>query len=85
MIQNPKLMMLLKLIRQIDINTNIFSLKQGGGYILNNFPLYLFIYMEIMKIFSDVEGTEKLYSVLMNEEELALFSEVKEEAEKKKQ
>lgn len=37
-----------------------------------------------MKIFSDVEGTEKLYSVLMNEEELALFSEVKEEAEKKK-
>lgn len=34
-----------------------------------------------MKIFSDVEGTEKLYSVLMNEDELALFSEVKESLE----
>lgn len=45
--------------------------------------------MEIMKIFSDVEGTEMLYSVLMDEDELALFSEVKEaleeeEAPKKK-
>ena len=31
--------------------------------------------MEIMKIFSDVEGDEVLYSVLLNEDEIALFSE----------
>lgn len=40
--------------------------------------------MEIMKIFSDTEGSERLYSVLMTEDELALFSDMKEEEEKKK-
>lgn len=39
--------------------------------------------MEIMKIFSDTEGSEKLFSVLMTEDELALFSDMKEEEEKK--
>ena len=39
--------------------------------------------MEIMKIFSDTEGSEKLYSVLMTEDELALFSDMKKEEEKK--
>ena len=39
--------------------------------------------MEIMKIFSDTEGSERLYSVLMTEDELALFSDMKEEEEKK--
>ena len=40
--------------------------------------------MEIQKIFSDMYGEERLYSVLMTEEELALFSEVKENKNKKK-
>lgn len=31
--------------------------------------------MEIMKIFSDTEGSERLFSVLMTEEEMALFKE----------
>lgn len=31
--------------------------------------------MEIMKIFSDTESSERLYSVLMTEDELALYSE----------
>ena len=31
--------------------------------------------MEIMKIFSDTEGSERLFSVLMTEEEVALFKE----------
>ena len=39
--------------------------------------------MEIMKIFSDTEGSERLFSVLMTEDELALFSDMKEEEEKK--
>lgn len=39
--------------------------------------------MEIQKIFSNIEDPEEtLYSVLMNEEEITLFSEVKEEEEK---
>lgn len=32
--------------------------------------------MKIQKIFSEVNTEEKLYSVLMTEEELALFSEI---------
>lgn len=40
--------------------------------------------MEIMKIFSDTEGSERLFSVLMTEDELALFSDMKEEEEEKK-
>lgn len=32
--------------------------------------------MTIQKIFSDVKGEEKFYSVLMSEEELRLFGEV---------
>lgn len=39
--------------------------------------------MEIMKIFSDTEGSERLFSVLMTEDELTLFSDMKEEEEKK--
>ena len=39
--------------------------------------------MEIMKIFSYTEGSERLFSVLMTEDELALFSDMKEEEEKK--
>ena len=40
--------------------------------------------MEIQKIFSNIEDPEEtLYSVLMNEEEIILFSEVKEKEEKK--
>ena len=35
--------------------------------------------MEIQKIFTDTEGYEKLYSVLMSEEELTLFSEIQKE------
>ena len=35
--------------------------------------------MEIIKVFSDIEGDERLYSVLMNEEELVLFSEIQRE------
>ena len=35
--------------------------------------------MEVMKIFSDIEGEEKLYSVLLDEEELYLFSETQKE------
>ena len=35
--------------------------------------------MEIQKIFSDEYDEERLYSVLMNEEELALFSELQKE------
>ena len=38
--------------------------------------------MQIQKIFSDYCDNERLYSVLMNEYELALFSEAVEEAEK---
>ena len=32
--------------------------------------------MEIQKIFSDISGEERLYSVLMSEKEAALFSEI---------
>lgn len=39
--------------------------------------------MEIQKIFSDMYGEERLYSVLMTEDELALFSEVKENKNKR--
>ena len=40
--------------------------------------------MEIQKIFSNVENPEEtLYSVLMTEDEVALFSEMEEEEEKK--
>ena len=43
--------------------------------------------MEIMKIFSSYDDygyeDERLYSVLLSEEELALFSDMKEEEEKK--
>ena len=35
--------------------------------------------MEIQKIFSEIDTDEKLYSVLMTEEELALFSEAIED------
>ena len=35
--------------------------------------------MEVMKIFSDIEGDERLYSVLMDEEEMYLFSEIQKE------
>ena len=35
--------------------------------------------MEIQKIFSEVDTDEKLYSVLLSEEELALFSEIQKE------
>ena len=35
--------------------------------------------MEIQKIFSEVDTNEKLYSVLMSEEELALFSAIQKE------
>lgn len=38
--------------------------------------------MQIQKIFSDINGDEKLYSVLMTEEELAMFSEEVEEEKK---
>ena len=42
----------------------------------------MFIYMEIQKVFSNIEDPEEtLYSVLMSENELALFSEVKEKVE----
>ena len=40
--------------------------------------------MEIQKIFSDQYDEERLYSVLMTEEELALFSEAMEEVEEPK-
>ena len=40
--------------------------------------------MEIQKIFSNIEDPEEtLYSVLMSEDEITLFSEVKEKEEKK--
>ena len=35
--------------------------------------------MEIQKIFSEIDTNEKLYSVLMSEDELALFSEIQKE------
>lgn len=35
--------------------------------------------MEIQKIFSEIDTDEKLYSVLLSEEELALFSEIQRE------
>ena len=35
--------------------------------------------MEIQKVFSDMYDEERLYSVLMNEDELALFSEIQKE------
>lgn len=35
--------------------------------------------MEIQKIFSEIDTEEKLYSVLMSEEELVLFSEIQKE------
>ena len=35
--------------------------------------------MEIQRIYSEIDTDEKLYSVLMNEEELALFSEIQKE------
>lgn len=35
--------------------------------------------MKIQKIFSEVNTDEKLYSVLMSEEELSLFSEIQKE------
>ena len=39
--------------------------------------------MEIQKIFSNIEDPEEtLYSVLMSEDEITLFSEVKEKEEK---
>lgn len=41
--------------------------------------------MEIMKIFSDTEGNEKLYSVLMTEDEISLYSEFQKEFNSKAQ
>ncbi len=35
--------------------------------------------MEIQKVFSDMYNEERIYSVLMNEDELALFSEIQKE------
>lgn len=35
--------------------------------------------MEIQKIFSEIDTDEKLYFVLMNKEELALYSEYQKE------
>lgn len=35
--------------------------------------------MEIQKIFSEINTDEKLYSVLLSEDELALFSEIQKE------
>ena len=41
------------------------------------------IFMEIQKIFSNIEDPEEtLYSVLMSEDEITLFSEVKEKEER---
>ena len=39
--------------------------------------------MEIQRIYSEVDTEERLYSVLMNEEELALFSEYQKEFARK--
>jgi hypothetical protein len=39
--------------------------------------------MEIQKIFSEIDTEEKLYSVLMDEDELALFSEISAELEQR--
>ncbi len=39
--------------------------------------------MEIQKIFSEINTDERLYSVLLSEDELALFSELQKEKEKK--
>ena len=41
--------------------------------------------MEIQKIFSEINTDEKLYSVLMSEDELALFSEIQKEFNSKAQ
>lgn len=41
--------------------------------------------MEIQKIFTDTEGYEKLYSVILSEEELTLFSEIQKEFNSKAQ
>jgi len=41
--------------------------------------------MEIQKIFSEIDTDEKIYSVLLNEEELALFSEIQKEFSSKAQ
>ena len=41
--------------------------------------------MEIQKIFSEIDTDEKLYSVLMTEEELAFYSEIQKEFGKVKQ
>ena len=35
--------------------------------------------MEIQKVFSDMYDEERIYSVLMNEDEIALFSEIQKE------
>jgi hypothetical protein len=39
--------------------------------------------MEIQKIFSEIDTDEKLYSVLLSEDELALFSEISDEFEQR--
>ena len=41
--------------------------------------------MEIQKIFSDMYDEERIYSVLMNEDEIALFSEIQKEFNSKAQ
>ena len=41
--------------------------------------------MEIQKIFSEIDTDERIYSVLLNEDELALFSEIQKEFNSKDQ
>ena len=36
--------------------------------------------MEIQKVFSDVSNEERLYNILMSEDEMALYSEFKKNA-----
>lgn len=64
----------------------IFNVGDGGIILTDDlFSLTLpFKFMEIQKIFSDQYDEERLYSVLMTEEELAFFSEAVEEASKPK-
>ena len=60
------------------------SIEGGGIYlIINNLPLCYLDFMEIVKIFSEVDTEEKLYSVLLDEDEALLFSEFQKEFARK--
>ena len=60
-----------------------FCFIQGGAnpyLLITNLPSCVIYKMEIQKVFSNIEDPEEtLYSVLMSEDEVALFSEIQKE------